>query len=87
MFRVFNLTALPNEFLQLLRTYDLKMFRVSFRGDISKIGRWFRCDSSTKKLKHATNLGIFVRKRNVTYNGIVKLKTLFNDFWKKIEQK
>ena len=80
MFLVFNLNDLPNEFLELLRTSDLKIVGVSVSGDISKIGRDSRCDNFTKNLKHVNNLGRFVRKLNVVSNGFVKLKTLAKVF-------
>ena len=54
---VLNLTAFPNEFIELLRTSNLKIVGVSFGGDIDKIGRDFRCDNITKNLKHVCNLG------------------------------
>ena len=62
MFRVFNLTALSNEFLDLLRTYDLNIIRSSVGRNIVKIGRGFKCDNATKNLKYITKLGRFTIK-------------------------
>ena len=76
MLLVFTLTVLPNEFLELLRTSDLKIIRVYVSSDISKIGRDFRCDNFTNNLKHVTNLGRFARKLHVFSNCIALLKTL-----------
>ena len=74
MLLVFNATTLPNEFLELLETSDLKIVRVSVSGDISKTCRDFRYENVTKNLKKFINLGNFAGKRNVMSNGVVNLK-------------
>ena len=51
LFQVFNFTALPQEFLELLKLSNLKIVGVSVGGDVARIGRDFRCNDVTKSLK------------------------------------
>ena len=86
--RAFNLTALPNDFLELLRWSDLKISGVSVGGEIVKIGRDFKYDHTTKNLKYTENLGSFERKRKAASNGVANLKK--NSQWyfkRKLEHK
>ena len=76
MILVFKLTALRNEFLELLKTSDMNIVGAYFGSHIAKIGREFICEHVTNNLKHSTNLGSFEIKRKMFSNGVVKSKTL-----------
>ena len=80
VFQVFKFSALPKEFLELIKITKLKSVGASVGGYIAKIARDFRFNYVTKNINHVTNLGICTRKGNIVANSTVKLKTLVDFF-------